>query len=154
MKILGICWENGLEFVEECNILRISGMISIRQVMISIYLQSFARWDQNEENFEKFKKILRFFDQNLDGKLRFFTIFYYLLLGFLSPLRKFIPLGDHTRFLQKFLRFRGGGWNVPGPPPPSRPLRRGWMSLLMQIIAFIAGFFFIQIYLCPYLTTY
>ena len=32
-------------------------------------------WTKNEENFEIFQKTLRFFDQNLYGKLTFFTIF-------------------------------------------------------------------------------
>ena len=33
-------------------------------------------WTKNEENFENFQEILRFFDQNLYGKLTFLTIFY------------------------------------------------------------------------------
>ena len=33
-------------------------------------------WTKSEENFEKFQKTMRFFDQNLQGKLTFFHIFY------------------------------------------------------------------------------
>ena len=76
-------------------------------------------WTKNEETFLKnFKKIMRFFDQNLYGKFTFFTIFYLIFIGFLTPLRKYRPLEDNTRFLQQFFRFPGGGTFRRSPSSP------------------------------------
>ena len=46
-----------------------------------------------------------------------FTIFTKYFLGFLTPLRYYIPLEDNTRFLLQFFRFRGG---ESSPLPPLR----------------------------------
>ena len=45
-------------------------------------------WTKNEEIFEKFKKTLRFFGQNLYGELTFFIIFYQIFLGVSASSRK------------------------------------------------------------------
>ena len=64
------------------------------------------------------KKILRFFDQNLYGKLTFFTFFTKYFLDFDSSPKVYTPLKDNIRFLQQFFRFRGGG-DVPAFPLPT-----------------------------------
>ena len=56
-------------------------------------------WTKNEE------KILRFFNQNLYGKLTCFTILSWIYIGALTPLWKYIPLEDNARFLQQFSDF-------------------------------------------------
>ena len=60
---------------------------------------------------KKIKKILRFFDQNLYGKLTFFLIFYYIFIEFLRLLRKDIPV-DIPFFLDNLFGIGGGGGNV------------------------------------------
>ena len=94
-------------------------MISIAQVKLSNLPAKLCAFGPKMKSFLKiFKIILSFFDQNLYGKLTFFTIFYLISLGFLAPLRKYRPLDDNTRFLQQFFRFRGGGERSGVPPPP------------------------------------
>ena len=118
MKILEIFEENRLEFIETSKITEIWWMISIGHLNVSnLHAKPCAFGPKMKRNLKNFKKILRFFDQNLYGKLTFFTIFYWIFLGFLTPLRKYRPLEDSTRFLQQFFRFRGGG-DVPAFPPP------------------------------------
>ena len=77
MKIHEIFGENRLKFVEKCKIIKNSGMSSIGQVKLSkLPAKICAFGPQMKEVLKKFKKILRFFDQNLYGKLTFCTIFY------------------------------------------------------------------------------
>ena len=117
MKIVEIFGENRLEFIEKCKSIEIWWMISIGQVNPSNLPSKLCAFRPKMKRFSKiFKKILRFFDQNPYGKLTYFTILDIIFLGFLTPLRKYRPLEDNTRFLQQFFRFRGGGRS--GVPPP------------------------------------
>ena len=78
---------------------------------------------QNKEYFEKFQEnFLKFFDQNLYGKLTFFTFLLNISWIFLASLRKYRALEDNTRFLQQFFLFLGGG--VPAFPPHNASGRR------------------------------
>ena len=65
---------------------------------------------------KKFKKILRFFDHNLYGKLTFFSNFHEIFLLFLPLLRKDRPLEGNTIFL-RFFSVSAGGGRSPVPPP-------------------------------------
>ena len=119
MKILEILWENRLDFIDKKQDHRdLMNDFDLARKIKQNNCKTFRVWTKNIENFEIFKKILRFFDQNLYGKLSFFTIFYLIFLGFLTSLRKYRPLEDNTRFLQPFFRFRGRG--VPAFPPSTR----------------------------------
>ena len=61
---------------------------------------------------KKFQENFEIFYQNLFGKLTFFIIFYYILIGFLPHLRKYIPLeayGDTVRACSGGRRVGGSG---------------------------------------------
>ena len=66
-------------------------------------------WTKNEENFENFQENSEIFWSKSLWKIDFFHNFLLNIFGFLTPLRKYRPLEDKTRFLQQFFRFRGGG---------------------------------------------
>ena len=73
MKIFEFCGENRLEFVEKWKIIKILGMISIGQVKVSNLPAKLCAFGPKEKKILKtFNKILRFFYQNLYGKLTFF----------------------------------------------------------------------------------
>ena len=106
-------------------------MISIEQAKLSNLPAKLCVFGPKMKIFLKiFMKILRFFDQNLYGKFTFFTIFYLIFLGFLTPLRKYIPLEDTTRFLQQFFLFLGGGTFRRSPPLPTLLLISNLQGLL------------------------
>ena len=67
-----------------------------------------------------FKKILRFFDQNLYGKLTFFVNFHEISQIISASAPKVLPLEDNTRHQISTTIFSvsGGGGNVPPVPPP------------------------------------
>ena len=99
-------------------------MISIGQVKLSNLPAKLSAFGPKTKRILKiFKKTLRFLDQNLYWKLIFFRILYEIFLEVLTPLKKYIPLEDNTRFLQQFFRFRVGGTFR---RPPSR--RYWWPS--------------------------
>ena len=65
-------------------------------------------WTKNEDNFENCQETFEIFLSNsMENWL--FSHFYYILLRFLTPLRKNIPLEDNSRFLQQFSDFGGTG---------------------------------------------
>ena len=68
--------ENRLAFGEKCKIIKIWGMITIGQVQVLNRPAKTCAFRQKvKKTLKNFKKILRFFDQNLAGKLNFFTFF-------------------------------------------------------------------------------
>ena len=72
MKIVEIFGENRLEFIEKSKIIEISLMISISQVKLSNQAAKPCAFGQKvKKTLKIFKNILRFFDQNLYGKLTF-----------------------------------------------------------------------------------
>ena len=73
-------------------------------------------WTRKDRFLKILKKILRFFDQNLYGKLTFFANFHEISQIISASAPKVLPLEDNTRFLQQFFRFRGGGNVLPVPP--------------------------------------
>ena len=76
-KFLTFFGENRLEFREKSKFIEIWWMISIAQVKISNLPAKLCPFGPKMKRILKiFKKILRFFDRNLNGKLTFFTIFY------------------------------------------------------------------------------
>ena len=124
MKIHEIFWENRLKFEEQYKIIKNWGMISIGQVKLSNFPAKFCAFGPKMKKIlKKFKKMFRFLIKISMEKWLFSQFFNYIFLGFLPPLRKYIPLEDNTRFLQQFFRFRGGG--TFRRPPPSR---RHWLS--------------------------
>ena len=99
--------ENRLKLVEKWKIISIWWMFSIGQGKLRNLLARFCAFrPKMKKILNNLEKILRFFDQNSDGKLIFFTIFYLIFLGILHPLWAYISPEDNTRFLQQFFRFR------------------------------------------------
>ena len=70
-KFLIFLGENGLESIGKSKIIESWWMISIAHVKLSNLPAKL-----NERILKNFKKIVRFFDQNLYGKLTFLKIFY------------------------------------------------------------------------------
>ena len=83
------------------------------------------------------KKILRFFDQNLYGKLSFsrFLLNIYWIFG--SAPKVYIHLEDNTRFLQQFSRFRGGGGRSGVPLPDSTGNFKSVPEIIKMNISFV-----------------
>ena len=77
MKILEIFGENRLEFKEKCKLIKIWWMISIGPVKFrNLPAQFCAFWLKMMRILKIFKKISRFFDQNLYGKLTSFSQYF------------------------------------------------------------------------------
>ena len=114
MKILQNLGEDRLEFVEKFNIIKIWRIIPIEQRILRKLRAMFCAIGP------KMKKIFKFFKQNLWKIEIVHNLFYYIFLGFLHPLRRYIPLEDNTSFLQQFFRFRGGGTFRRFPSPSRR----------------------------------
>ena len=115
MKILEIFGENWLEFLEKCKIIKIWWMISIGQVKLSkLPAKPFAFGPKMNLILKTFKKFLIFFDQNLYGKLTFFTIFSKYFLDFWLRSESIDLWKITPDFYNNFSDF--GGWvNVPLP---------------------------------------
>ena len=83
MKILEIFGENRQEFIEKCKIIEIWWMSSIGPVKLSNLPAKLCELGPKMKRILKnFKKILRFFDQNLYGKLTFSQILTKYFLDF------------------------------------------------------------------------
>ena len=83
MGLLKMAWnswnfgENRLEFKGKCMLIESWWMTSIGKVKLGNLPAEFCAFGPKMKRILKiFNKILRFFDQNLYGKLTFFTIFY------------------------------------------------------------------------------
>ena len=94
-------------------------MISIGQIEVSnLPAKPCGFGPKMKRNLKTFKKILRFFDQNLYGKLTFSQFYTKYLLDFWL-LSESIDLWKITPdFYNNFSDFGGG--DVPAFPPPSR----------------------------------
>ena len=118
MKILEIFGENRLEFVEKCKIIMILGIISIGHSKLSnVPAKLCAFGPEMKKTLKSFKKILRFFDQNLYGKWFFsqFSTKYFFAFCLLSEsiyLWKITP--DFYNNISDF----GVGGTFRRPPPP------------------------------------
>ena len=110
MKIVEIFGENRLEFIEKCKIIEIWWMISIAQVKLSKMPAKRCVFAPKMKRILKiFKKILRFFDQNLYGKLTFFTIFPKYVLDFWLRSESIDLWKIRPDFYNNFSDFVGGG---------------------------------------------
>ena len=93
-------------------------IISIRQGKLRNIHAKFCAFGPEKTDFLKiFKKILRFFDQNLYGKLTFFVNIHENSSIILAQLRKYYLWKITLDFYNKNLSVSGGG-DVPPVPPP------------------------------------
>ena len=111
MKILEIFGENWLKFVEKYKLINNWRIISIREGKLRNACKICAFGPE-----KTFFLILRFFDQNLYGKLTFFVNFHEISSIISASAPKVLPLEDSTRFLQHSFGF-GGNRLFPLPTP-------------------------------------
>ena len=131
MKILEILGENRLDFIEKCKIIEIWWMISIGQVKLSKEPSKPGAFGAKMKRILKiFKKILRFFDQNLYGKLTFFTIFTKYFLNFWLRSESIDLWKTTLDFYNNFSDF--GGESSPPPPAYATDSIRNWSTFILK----------------------
>ena len=117
-KFLTFFGENRLQFREKCKIIEIWWMISIEQEKLSnLSAKHCAFGPKLKRILKNFKKILRFFDQNLYGKLTFLQFFTKYFLDFWLRSESINLWKIRPDFYNNFSDFGGGG-NVPAFPHP------------------------------------
>ena len=108
MEILEILGGNRVAFEEKCMLIKFWWTISTQQLKLSnLPARLCAFWPKWRELWKISRKTWDFLIE-ISRKLTFsqiLTKYFWIFLGFLTSLWKYIPLEDNTRFLQPFSRF-------------------------------------------------